>query len=100
MKFKRFKDWSKTNGTSRVGQMQISYDQLVEKLGEPDEVDDYKTDAEWDLKFEDGVIASIYNYKNGRNYLGPRGPAKEDITLWNIGGHSMKASEKVKELFE
>ena len=99
MEFKRL-NWSEFNGTSRVGQIQISYNKLVEKLGEPDEGDDDKTDAEWDIKFQDGTIATIYNYKDGRNYLGPRGPAKEDITLWSIGGHSTNAAERVKELFD
>ena len=35
---------------------------LISKLGEPtDSFDEYKTDAEWIIEFEDGNVATIYN---------------------------------------
>jgi len=75
-------------GGSLQGYINISYAKLVEALGEPGESDGYKTDAEWSVEFVGGDIASIYNYKDGRNYLGEEGLAVEDITEWHIGGTS------------
>lgn len=87
-------------GTSLQGYIDISYDELCEKLGESSEYyDDYKSDAEWIVSWEDGTIATIYNYKDGRNYLGAEGLDLEDIRDWHIGGSSHKAVEKVYELF-
>ena len=60
--------------------------------------DGYKTDAQWSLVFPDGVIATVYNWKNGRNYLGADGDAVEDITEWNVGGKDELAVQRVREL--
>jgi len=85
--------------TCLQGYIDISYKDLVEKLGEPSEnYDDYKSDAEWQLEFEDGTVATLYNYKDGRNYLGAEGLDKEEIRDWHIGGNDTRAVEKVHEL--
>lgn len=69
-----------------VGYVDISYADLVDKLGEPtSDGDGYKTDAEWRLDLPSGP-ASIYNYKDGKNYDPEDGLATEDITDWHIGG--------------
>ena len=76
-----------TVGTSLQGEMDISYDEIVAKLGEPtSNGDGYKVDAEWSLKFEDGTIATIYNYKTGPNYDFNEGCEVADIRDWHIGG--------------
>jgi hypothetical protein len=91
------KEWI---GGSLQGYIDISYAELIEKLGAPSEnFDDYKSDAEWTLKFEDGTGATIYNYKTGKNYCGAEGLETEDIRDWHIGGESKKAVEKVFEYF-
>ena len=74
-----------TNGTSLQGYLQSSYDNIVRVYGEPLE-GRYKIDAEWIIEWEDGLIGTIYNWKNGKNYLGEEGLEVEDITEWNIGG--------------
>ncbi len=79
------------SGTSLQGYIDISYDELVEKLGDPGVGDEYKTDAHWDIEFEDGVVATIYNWKDGQNYNGPAGKPVEDIRDWHIGGNDAKA---------
>lgn len=41
---------------------------------------------------------AIYNYKNGKNYLGPDSLAKEEITYWHIGGFDEAVVPAIKEL--
>ena len=85
------------NFTSLQGYVTVSYEVLCALFGEPLEGDGRKTDAEWHLiSVPDGVVATIYNWKNGRNYLGADGLNFQDITEWNIGGHSQLAAELVQ----
>ena len=86
------------NMTSLQGYILANYDTLEELLGKPTEGDGYKIDAEWDLEFEDGTVATIYNWKDGRNYCGDDGMPVDDITDWHIGGKSQRAVELVTEL--
>jgi len=95
----KFTKTNELNGTSLQGYITIGYDQLADKLGEPHGNDSYKVDAEWGIKFEDGTIATIYNYKDGKNYLGEDGESVEDILDWHIGGHNFKAVECINKLF-
>ncbi len=75
------------NGTCYMGSISASYSALVEKFGAPNAVcDGYKTDAEWHIEFEDGSVATIYNWKDGFNYCGEEGSPVEDIKHWHIGG--------------
>jgi hypothetical protein len=85
------------NGTSLQGYMQANFHDLVEIFGEPEDGDGYKTDAEWHVKFEDGTIATIYNYKDGRNYCGMSGIGLDEITDWHIGGFERKALQYITE---
>ena len=92
-----------TDGNYFQRHMDISYQDIVAKLGNPHhEGDCYKTDAEWELGFIDkegnGLVATIYNWKNGRNYLGAEGLSPEFIDHWHIGGHSGEVFPLVKEL--
>ena len=93
-------DYWPTNGSSLKGEIEITYKELIEKLGEPSKEwgDSYKSDCEWVLSTPEG-IATIYNWKDGRNYLGNNGLNVEDITNWHIGGHNEKVVEVIKKLF-
>jgi hypothetical protein len=86
------------NGTHLVGYINCSYLTLRSLLGKPGYADGYKVDAEWCLQFRDGTVATIYNWKNGKNYLGEEGLDVEDITEWHIGGASSKSETYVKQL--
>jgi len=91
MKYEIFED---TGGTYLQGHIDTTYENIVSVLGKQHHNgDDYKTDAEWNIKFEDGTIATLYNWKNGKNYCGDEGCELEDITEWNIGGHSPRARD-------
>ena len=87
-------------GTFLQGYIKASYEQLVKTFGEPHDPDgdNYKTDVEWAFKFADGTVATIYNWKNGHNYLGEaEGLELNDIYEWNVGGNSDKAVSKLLE---
>ena len=93
MNFKPIHDIS---GTALQGEITETYANLVNVFGHPHhDGDGYKTDAEWDLKFDDGTIATIYNWKNGVNYLYNEGLQVEDITEWHIGGTNKRAVDLV-----
>jgi len=73
-------------GTSLVGEIKVPYKKLVKLLGKPNaNGDDYKTDAEWGIVVNDKIM-TIYNYKDGKNYLGKNGIATTKLTDWHIGG--------------
>jgi hypothetical protein len=75
------------NGTCYMGVISADYSLLVERFGEPgDSFDNYKSDAEWYIEFEDGTVATIYNWKDGKNYCGKDGLPVESITDWHVGG--------------
>ena len=85
-------------GSCLQGYIEVSFAKLVETFGEPsDNYDDYKSDAEWQIEFENGVRATVYNYKNGINYCGTSGTPVKDITDWNVGGYNKQAVEMVME---
>lgn len=87
-------DNTNIQGTYLQGIINISYTKLVEKFGLPLAGDDYKVDAEWIIKINDST-ATIYNWKNGKNYLGKHGLDIEDITEWHIGGYNPNIVKKV-----
>ena len=86
-----------TNGSHRQGYLKADYKDLVELFGRPHDGDGYKVDWEWDIMFEDGTVATVYNWKSGPNYgyynVGP-GQIKE----WNVGGFSQDALNNIKLL--
>ena len=89
MNYKTHNDKSiSIGGTCGQGSITATYAELKEAFGKPSEMyDDYKSDAEWHIEFNNGMVASIYNWKNGKNYLGADGTPKTKITNWNVGGN-------------
>ena len=83
--------WTEANGTSLQGYVTATYDQLVERFGEPEGGGD-KTTVEWCLAFEDGTIATIYDWKE---YETPMYAYD-----WHIGGKSNTAVTRVKQAFK
>jgi hypothetical protein len=91
--------WEAVNGTSLKGYVDVDYATLVAVFGaEHSDGDGYKVDAEWDLQFSDGVVATIYNYKDGKNYCGASGLNKTQITDWHVGGKSALAVRNVETM--
>ena len=78
-------------GTSLQGYMPAYLHQLIEVFGEPDGGGD-KTTVEWCLEFEDGTVATIYDWKE---YDTPTG-----LYQWHIGGKSNLAVARVQQAFK
>tara|TARA_Y100001958_G_C20769838_1_gene246213 strand:+ start:248 stop:547 length:300 start_codon:yes stop_codon:yes gene_type:complete len=92
-----------TGGTYLQGYVKATYEQLLKAFGSPhmDQCDNYKTDVEWAFKFADGTVATIYNWKNGYNYLGEaEGLKLNNITEWHVGGFNQKAVARVIDAIE
>ena len=53
------------NGTSHQGAISETFENLLKVFGTPmGASDDGKVDVEWNIMFNDGVVATIYNWKN------------------------------------
>ena len=93
-------DLIRSSGTCLQGCItDTSYITLVSTFGEPmkDGFDNYKSDAEWLVQFDDGTVATIYNWKNGKNYCGDEGTPTTQIRDWHIGGYEGDAVDRVKQ---
>ena len=86
------------SGTHLQGYINVEYSTLKKLFGKPTAGDSYKTDAEWEIQFEDGSVATIYNWKNGKNYCGKEGIPKTKITKWNIGGNDVSVVQKLESI--
>ena len=84
----KFTKDANVNGTSLQGYMPAYLHQLIEVFGEPEYGGD-KTTVEWALEFEDGTVATIYDWKTYETPLG--------TYAWHIGGHDYMAVERVYE---
>ncbi len=81
------------DGTSLQGYTKTTLRQLIEVFGEPEYYGDGdKVTVEWCLKFEDGTVATIYDWK--RYELGT--PELDDLMDWNVGGFSPVALATVE----
>ncbi len=90
MKFKNTPDIS-ADGTHLQGYVHTTYDRLVEVFGQPTYTGSGdKTTAEWILQFDDGLVATIYDYKE---YTTPA-----DLYNWHIGGKDRIVARYVNEL--
>lgn len=87
------------DGTCLKGYVSADINRLYATFGKPMPGDGYKTDVEWVIEFADGLVATIYNWKNGPAYLGPDANLKY-ITEWNIGGYDPVVVKRIKEYLE
>ena len=94
-----------TDGTHGQGDIVIEYEKLVEVLGEPLHSDGYKSQCEWVIEFNPKnsprQVATIYDWKLGKQYLGEEeGEDKENIKYWNIGGFNNIVVKYLASLFD
>lgn len=84
-------------GTCLVGYIETTYNKLVKVFGEPTNSTrsgDNKTTIEWHIKFDDGTVATIYDYKN---YDWSLSKVKTKNRDWHIGGNSQDAVTKIRD---
>lgn len=82
--------WDAINGThlqGYVGPCTRAY--LTEIFGEPDTADFDKVNCEWRIIFDDGTVATIYDWKRYSDM-----PMDLPYT-WHVGGHTDAAVDKV-----
>ena len=87
----KFTTDASVNGTSLKGYVTATYAELVARFGEPERGGD-KTTAEWALAFEDGTVATIYDWKE---YETPMGEYN-----WHVGGANFMASVLVDKVVD
>lgn len=93
-----------TNGTSYKDRISADYHDIVNAFGNPNSKGDgYKVSCEWIIEFEDGLVATIYDWKVGRFYSDDDwgysyGLAPEEINEWHIGGHTGLVAERVRHI--
>ena len=85
------------NGTHLQGHVTCDFDRLVSLFGEPMCWICDKTDWEWCIDLGNGHVATIYNWKNGFNYLGADGLHPSQINEWHVGGHDSNAMYRIIE---
>ena len=88
------------NGTSLKGYINCSFRELTRAFGDPHNSDKYKSDAGWDIEFADGLVATIYNWKDGKNYCGNEGADVFDIIEWNVGGNVKDVVERIRYILK
>jgi hypothetical protein len=77
--------------THLQGHIDCSYAELVAAFGQPQEGDHYKVECQWAIE-ENGVVATIYDYKTGPTYCGrENGILQENNRDWHIGGFTPEA---------
>jgi len=95
MKFKSHNDTSiNTDGTSLAGTIMADYNDIVTLFGEPLREMSEKTQANWELHFDDGLVATIYDWKEMSE--------PEDVMAWNVGSFDKDKGavmERMRSLF-
>ncbi len=81
--FKTIDKWSPEIGGSKIGQVRVPYDQLVEAFGEPVPTPEgvngeWWPEVNWYIEFDDGNKAMIYDWKVA-------GPIEQN-TIWSVAG--------------
>tara|TARA_R110001592_G_scaffold96511_6_gene277141 strand:+ start:12923 stop:13552 length:630 start_codon:yes stop_codon:yes gene_type:complete len=82
-------------GGSNQGHIEgLHYEDIVSVFGLPtydSSSSDGKTQVEWDIKFENGVRSSIYDYKQYDTEV-------DEITYWSVGGNSPESAFEVYKI--
>lgn len=92
MNYTTLDDMMATNGTHLVGTAITDFFTICNIFGEPQRyMDADKVQVEWAIQFDDGKVATIYDWKE---YTTPA----EMVTDWHIGGHDPEVALRVKQI--
>lgn len=80
------------DGTHLQGEFSHSFQEIKSVFGDPilGESGD-KVQAEWAIQFDDGTVATIYDWKEW-------GTSYENVKNWHVGGYNRKAFDAVKSM--
>jgi hypothetical protein len=81
--------FTSASGTCLQGYIETTYDELVSVFGEPTTLEGDKVTAEWTIKFSDGTVATIYDWKQLETPM--------EYYPWHIGGYTQRAVELVND---
>lgn len=70
----------------------ISFEELTELFGTPISSDDDETHVQWLIEFEDGLIATIYDYNQKIKDI------KSDKIIWCVGGYDSRVMDRIYKL--
>ncbi|MBF0392690.1 MAG: hypothetical protein HQL38_08400 [Alphaproteobacteria bacterium] len=77
----------------------VSYEDLEAVFGDPRPAAN-GADVVWVVTFDDGLIAAVYNWRNGLNHLGPNAPPIHQLTNWTIAGTSRDCVHRIRNLLQ
>lgn len=77
-----------TDNTSLMGSISASYLELRCAFGTPERLTDGKVRAKWTVKFHDGQVATIYDWK--------KDAALFAVSDWNVGGMTPAVLDRIK----
>jgi len=89
-------DLINVTGTHLLTTINLPFHKIAATLGDPIRFkpeDDDKIRVEWDIKFQDGEVATIYDWKEYKR-------APEDVTDWHIGGRSFEVVQRVYDILK
>lgn len=89
MKYTVTNNYRDADMTSLVGEINTTYEKLYKTFGKPLPGGD-KTNSEWIIKFADGQVATIYDWKM------PETPTYEYD--WHIGGNKEIVVDRLRKI--
>jgi hypothetical protein len=78
--------------TYLVGRIDATFSRLAELWGEPDLGDGEKTQVEWVLSDEEGIVCCVYDWKEEKD--------PQLVTCWHVGGTAETLDKIKKSLLE
>jgi len=81
--------FTSASGSCLRGYIKTTYDELVNVFGSPTTLKGDKVNVEWTIKFSDGTVATIYDWKLSETPMGDYN--------WHIGGFNQRAVELVND---
>lgn len=83
------------NGTSLKGKLVSTREELTKVFGKPEFYGEgNKITVEWKIKFDNGLIATIYDWKRYEKGL----PSENELYEWHIGGMSYDVVSLVRDM--
>ena len=83
---------NKMVGTHFFGSFEnVSFEELVELFGNPITTEDNDIRFQWLIEFEDGLLATIYDYKQKKSIW-------TDPIKWSVGGHDPRVMDRIYKL--